>query len=536
MKTKARLVLLASLLFVLSLFSLTACNVSGLKINVPEETLNAYVGLYEVPVFEVVNEGGEFMSGYTVKLKSVKNPDGENVEVIDGKINAEKTGVYKFTYKAKGTKDAVLTVNFGYLPPTVDLPKEGLPAFYMSKIWYAVPQFRFGNADVTACKVKLYHESSDKEISTLGGFVAPYSSGNYKWVIDAVSPKGVHKQVEYTIPAIGPTVTVPDKVIYLDEEFGIRQLGFRVPGELELSYNTDAEYKREDEQGSLKVTVAKPGNGTDAGRLILGIPYIADVSEYKSISFWVYNPNDYEITTGYCWGGSTVCAANSWTQIKWDLNAIFYPEGKTHAKFPSIANFQIRFVGADGNSALPVGAEYYLSAIYCLKSDSATEPSVIVPDKVIYLDEEFGISQLGYKVPGELELSYNTDAGYKREDERGSLKVTVAKLGNGGDAGRLILERPYIADVSEYKSISFWVYNPNDYEITAAYVWGGDTVCAAHSWTQVKWDLAPMFTPGKTHAKSPSIANLQIRFVGADKKSALPVGAEYYLSAIYCIK
>ena len=366
MKTKARLVLLASLLFVLSLFSLTACNVSGLKINVPEETLNAYVGLYEVPVFEVVNEGGEFMSGYTVKLKSVKNPDGENVEVIDGKINAEKTGVYKFTYKAKGTKDAVLTVNFGYLPPTVDLPKEGLPAFYMSKIWYAVPQFRFGNADVTACKVKLYHESSDKEISTLGGFVAPYSSGNYKWVIDAVSPKGVHKQVEYTIPAIGPTVTVPDKVIYLDEEFGIRQLGFRVPGELELSYNTDAEYKREDEQGSLKVTVAKLGNGTDAGRLILKKPYIADVSKYKSISFWVYNPNDYEITTGYCWGGDTVCAAKSWTQVKWDLAPIF-SAGKTHAKSPSIANLQIRFVGADKKSALPVGAEYYLSAIYCIK-------------------------------------------------------------------------------------------------------------------------------------------------------------------------
>lgn len=63
MKTKARLVLLASLLFVLSLFLLTACNVSGLKINVPEEPLNAYVGLYEVPVFEVVNDSGEFMSG-----------------------------------------------------------------------------------------------------------------------------------------------------------------------------------------------------------------------------------------------------------------------------------------------------------------------------------------------------------------------------------------------------------------------------------------------------------------------------------------
>ena len=182
---------------------------------------------------------------------------------------------------------------------------------------------------------------------------------------------------------------------------------------------------------------------------------------------------------------------------------------------------------------MPVGAEYYLSAIYCIKTD---EPSVIVPDKVFNLDEESGISQLGFRVPGELELSYNTDAGYKRENEQGSLKVTVAKLGNGGDAGRLILKKPYIADVSEYKSISFWVYNPNDYEITAAYVWGGDTVCAAKSWTQVKWDLAPIFSAGKTHARSPSIANLQIRFVGADKKSALPVGAEYYLSAIYCIK
>ena len=343
----------------------TESNVSELKINVPEETLNAYVGLYEVPVFEVVNEGGEIMPGYTVKLKGVNDPDGENVEVIDGKINAEKTGLYKFTYEAEGAKDAVLTVNFGYLPPTVDLPEEGLPAFYMSKVWYAVPQFRFGNADVAACKVKLYHESNEEEISISDGFEASYSSGNYKWVIDAVSPEGVHKQVEYTVPAIGPTVTVPDKVFYLDEEFGIHQLGFRVPGELELSYNTDAEYKREDEQGSLKVTVAKLGNGGDAGRLILEKPYIADVSEYKSISFWVYNPNDYEIMAAYVWGGDTVCAANSWTQVKWDLAPIF-SAGKTHAKSPSIANLQIRFVGAD-MSALPVGAEYYLSAIYCIK-------------------------------------------------------------------------------------------------------------------------------------------------------------------------
>ena len=95
MKTRKRILCLTIVLAAMLSCVLTACSSgkNGYRINVPEEELNAYLGAYELPAFDVVSDSGEIRSEYKVRVKSVIDPDGENTEVEYGYIEAEKVGV-----------------------------------------------------------------------------------------------------------------------------------------------------------------------------------------------------------------------------------------------------------------------------------------------------------------------------------------------------------------------------------------------------------------------------------------------------------
>ena len=106
MMKKRNFILSFFLLLLGTLFAFAACGgekTKELRINVPENTvLEAELGAYDIPKYDVVDSDGLIMAGYLVEVESVVGPDGKEVPVSYGKINVSVPGIYVITYSASG--------------------------------------------------------------------------------------------------------------------------------------------------------------------------------------------------------------------------------------------------------------------------------------------------------------------------------------------------------------------------------------------------------------------------------------------------
>ena len=64
--------------------------------------MEAELGTYDIPKYDVVNSEGLIMAGYLVEVESVVGPDGKEVAVSYGKINVSTPGIYVITYFVDG--------------------------------------------------------------------------------------------------------------------------------------------------------------------------------------------------------------------------------------------------------------------------------------------------------------------------------------------------------------------------------------------------------------------------------------------------
>lgn len=360
-KMKGRIArLLAPCLCVMCVAPLVACGENA-TIDVPNEMLEAYVGEYEIPDFEVVNSSGEILTWYSVAPSKVTGPDKKSVEIEDGVIEVETPGVYTITLEGKGVKKASYKVNFAYEPPLVS-PMSSLPKAYLRGAWYPIPQFRFENADVSKSEIKLYYRS-EKGVKTElplleGGFTGQADTGEYIFVVRAVSFLGVEKEYEFVVKAgKGTDNVVSGKIAYFDEEFGVSQV--TSGANMVLSYSTDYAYGSE--AGSLKVEFGEFNPG--ASLVYLTNLIEGDVSEYTHLVFRVYNPNPIPIYAGYAWFGDTPCPSNQWTEVKWPIAKGFPNSG---ASVGNLTGLAVRLFRYTADAALMNDRTVYVSAIYAI--------------------------------------------------------------------------------------------------------------------------------------------------------------------------
>ena len=106
MKTKSWMMVLLTVLCAAFLAGAVACSDNPtLRIDAPA-TVSAESGLYTSPEYRVVDADGNTVEGMTVRLKSVTDPDGQNVVITpDGKkFTANKAGTYILIYTADDSK------------------------------------------------------------------------------------------------------------------------------------------------------------------------------------------------------------------------------------------------------------------------------------------------------------------------------------------------------------------------------------------------------------------------------------------------
>ena len=328
---KRSLAIILATLFVL--MSFTACSVEDiigglfgpkLRINVPEETLQAELGSFDLPKYQVVDEDNLIKAGYKVIVKKAVDPNGNEVTVAYNKINAIIPGVYTITYGVEEgkVKDADLKVEFAdRTAPTLDMKEDALPKYYIKDMQYGLPAYSLsGDPDLEACYIKVYYMTElngDKtEVEVVDGFFTiEHNTGIYQIVIHAEDAAGNVKEYSFNVEATGPSEVVEGKVLYSDEPFGVSQLSF-LWNVWSMEYSTEKAWG--EEAGSIKVTA--PSGGGDY--LILSKLIQKDVSEYDELVLRIYNANDYPVYTGYAWFGDTVLEPNAWTELVWSLDDI----------------------------------------------------------------------------------------------------------------------------------------------------------------------------------------------------------------------
>ena len=119
--------------------------VESLKINVPSDPIEAELGSFDLPKYQVINEENLIKAGYEVIVKKVLDPNGNEVTVAYNKINATVTGVYTITYGVVegDVADAELKVSFAdRTAPTIDNKDDAIPKYYIQSMSYALPVYQ----------------------------------------------------------------------------------------------------------------------------------------------------------------------------------------------------------------------------------------------------------------------------------------------------------------------------------------------------------------------------------------------------------
>ena len=189
---KCWIAILSAMLLVTLSLALAACGGNKKRINAParlEEDIGA--GTYIVPEYEVVNEIGVIMYGYTVTLKSAVDHNGENCEITRGvgstTVTLNGSGDYTFVYTTgtKDIEDATVTIDFAdRTAPTINYNSGNLPKFFIKGNYYDMPAYTIdGDYDITKCKAEVYYfdaQNQETKVAVDGGiFLVEKGEGKY---------------------------------------------------------------------------------------------------------------------------------------------------------------------------------------------------------------------------------------------------------------------------------------------------------------------------------------------------------------------
>lgn len=395
-------------LFSISLFASACSGIGNLRIDAPE-LIEAELGTYAIPKYNVVDENGMVMSGYTVKIKSVSDPEGMDVAISYNSIVAVKSGKYKFVYTAneKKIKDVTVTVDFAdRIAPTINIDEAKIPSFYFRTSTYTLPSYTInGDYDLSKCFIKLFHTDENGENSvdvsdmiSNNKFTATHTSGRYQILIHLEDAAGNYNEYPYSAPVDGPDVAKEDYIVYFDNMFSERQV-FAYEPEL---YSGEFVGKDEvggkaygDEAGSYKVTLNNVATENNEAYFVIKNPAISDITVYNYLEYYVYNDNDFQVTTGHPWWNDTPMQPRSWNRIivpvgSWgnnaDMRGILVPSS-------NITNMVLRICFFPDNAE---GNRYPRGSLYFSAIKGYEAPGIIVQENLTPSAYQGGIQ---YKFP-----------------------------------------------------------------------------------------------------------------------------------------
>ena len=369
-KTLIAITLIAVMCF--SIVSFAGCN-ADCYINAPE-TLEAELGVYVVPDYDVVNSNGMIMSGFDVRLKSVTDANGKKVDFDQNSVTITEKGVYKFVYGAKGVKDATVNIDFAdRTAPTVNFNANSLPSFFITGNSYRIPAYTLSGDYVREkCSVKVVHVADDKKEKEVeiksNRFNVTETSGSYEIRIHVEDAAGNARNYAYARPVDGPETIKENTIIYFDEPFGERQVYCLESGYTGqyVSNEVLGDKAREGDNGAYKVTFKGTETTNNEGYISLKTPAILDVNGYTELEMYVYNDSDNDAIFGATWWNDTTIKKGEWTRISFSVdnwgNCTWADNSTKLVGTNDVSNMGLRFIFAYDHQTLPSGT-FYLSPL-----------------------------------------------------------------------------------------------------------------------------------------------------------------------------
>lgn len=401
--------------------ALAGCTKTVGYIDAPE-SLEAELGTYVIPDYEVVDKNGMILSGYNVYLKEVKNEDGEKVDsIMGGAVTIDDAGIYSFVYSAgsKKVKDVTVSIDFAdRTAPTINY-NDDLPKFFIKGNTYKMPSYTLsGDFDRAKCWAKVFHVAEDKTETEIeiksNSFKVEQPSGSYAIRIHVEDAAGNANDYEYVRKVDGPENLVDHKILYFDEQFGERQVslyeqkytgGFVSKEDGAKTYN--------DEAGAYKIEFdGETETQYNEGLIVMDVPAINNITDYEDIYLYIYNDSDADIVVGSHWWNDTSVKKGVWTKITWNTRAWGNNTSATNGRpigVANITNMNIRFIFDYAQKVIPNGT-FYLSAMYGTpKVESQIElgENVNIPGGVHYINDVINLNAVD--IPGKSVDYYKVD-------------------------------------------------------------------------------------------------------------------------------
>ncbi len=535
--------------FLVSLFSaimlvcfgtaLAACGKIAGKIDAPTETIEAELGSYAIPIYDVIDEDGMVLAGYTVTAKSITAPDGSEVPQAYNSIMVETPGIYTFVYTTgtKDIKDATVKVDFGdRTAPTIKIDEEDIPAFFMTGNTYKIPAYTInGGPDSSKCWTKVYttdeNEVIKDEVSVnQGNFVATERTGKYLIWIHVEDAAGNFNDYKYYRTVDGPKAIEEDVIMYFDDEFGERQVSphEELYGGEYVAKDTPGAFVRDGDDGAFKVSLNNVETINNEVYFNIDNPAITDVSDYDYLSMWIYNDNDFDVQAGFRWWNDTLVPAHQWTRVVWSVKDWGNNRDENEKAVPNtnIIGTQIRLMGFPNNES---GKPYPRGTFYFSTMKGGYGSS----DSIAELDYERGASRVQVYEPSAYTGGYSAEKAYG--DASGAYKITMTKKPEKNGEIYLRLTAPLLKDVRAYDYLSLYIYNANAYEASAATIWAEDQKLSPGVWNRVKFPVSLFGSitdidndkPGQ-QLQATDITGFTLRICGFGEQTE----GVYYLSSI----
>lgn len=403
---KCWIAILSAMLLVTLSLALAACGGNKKRINAParlEEDIGA--GTYIVPEYEVVNEIGVIMYGYTVTLKSAVDHNGENCEITRGvgstTVTLNGSGDYTFVYTTgtKDIEDATVTIDFAdRTAPTINYNSGNLPKFFIKGNYYDMPAYTIdGDYDITKCKAEVYYfdaQNQETKVAVDGGrFLVEKGEGKYEIRIHLEDAAGNYNDYKYAREVDGPQTIVENTVLYFNEEFGARQvsaLGSGYTGAF-VSKTADGAHVYGDEAGAYKVSFNGVETTNNEGYIEMKVPAITNISDYKELEMYVYNDCGADIFMGSRWWNDQSVKKDEWTRLTWSVanwggaGSNVDSSNVNIRGVGDITGTNIRFIFAYDGKTIPHG-DFYLSAMRAVPR----EKSQVTAGENVLLDKANG--------------------------------------------------------------------------------------------------------------------------------------------------
>lgn len=343
------------------------------------ETLQAELGTYSIPEYDVVDEDGMILYGYTVKLKSATDASGNALEITGNAVSVYTAGIYDFVYTAnsKGVEDVTVKIDFAdRTAPKINCDDDTIPAFFISGNSYKIPQYTISGAyEQTKCWSKVFYigeDGTETEVETTAKrFLVDKKSGEYAIRIHVEDEVGNANDYEYKRKVDGPEHFVENKVLYLDEAFGARQVHVYQPDKYTggfVSKDTEGAKVYGEENGAYKVSFdGKSETRDNEGIVVMDVPAVVDLTDCIELEMFVYNDSDADIYMGSMWWNDKKVKKGEWTRLTWKVDSEGWGSNKSADNRKvigsvDITGMTIRFIFDYDQKVIPNG-DFYLSSM-----------------------------------------------------------------------------------------------------------------------------------------------------------------------------